>query len=231
MTPTLTAMRVSGIIAIFGTLLYAFSDTLLLAAKVDLDQYPNIQPYRKLLSGMERMVVISAKRLVWGGLLGVFTTPLILAGFWLVYQGLASAGAGLALPPALLFLSSAVVGAFVHGSFIYLGEYIQALNQISPESRPVIVEMVARHRRIMIVTYTFLLGCIFIASVWFSILVASGQTEFPTWMAGVNPVTALVLWMLAKRVLPKKIVDATEGAAFNIAYLIFFSVVTVTLWQ
>jgi len=226
----LTAMRVSGVLAILGALVYAFADTLLLAGKANLNEYPNLLPYRKLLSGMERMVVIPAKRLMWGGLLGVFATPLKLAGFWLVYQGLASAGVGFALPPVLLFLSSAVVGAFVHGSFIYLGEYVQALNQVGVESRLVIVEMLARHRRIMIITYGFLMGCILIASVWFSVMVAAGWTAFPNWMAAVNPVTTLILWMLVKRVLPQRFVDATEGAGFNIAYLMFFSLVTATLW-
>jgi len=226
----LLPIRLSGLIAILGALVYAIADTLLLAAKVDLVDYPRLEPHRKLLSGMERMVVIPPRRLLWGGLLGVFATPAILLGFWLVYQGLGDAGVGLALPPAVLFACASVVGAFVHGSFIYLGEYVQALNRLKDESQPILLEMLARHRTIMTITYAFLLASNLVASIWFSVVVALGMSAFPTWMAAVNPVTALLAWLVVKRLLPESLVDATEGAGFNIAYLVFFILVTATLW-
>src|SRR3970040_1082669 len=108
----LLAIRLAGLIAILGALVYAVGDTLLLAAKANLADYPKLEPHRKLLSGLERMVVIPPRRLMWGGLLGVFATLAMLVGFWLVYQGLASAGVGLALPPVVLFAGASVVGAF-----------------------------------------------------------------------------------------------------------------------
>jgi uncharacterized protein DUF6796 len=227
----LTAIRITGLIAILGALVYAVADVLLLAAKANLADYPNLLPHARLLSDAEKMVVLPWWRLAWGGLLGVFATPLILAGIWQVYQGMHLAGDGLSLPPALLMVCASVVGAFVHGSFIYLGEYVQALNQLDAASQPVLVGMFTRHKRIMIVTYGFLLGCILVASIWFSVLVGLGRTLFPLWMAAVNPVTALIAWMLVKRFLPRKVVDWTEGAGFNIAYLIFFAFTTATLWR
>jgi hypothetical protein len=123
------------------------------------------------------------------------------------------------------------VGAFVHGSFIYLGEYVQALNQVSDESQPVLAGMLGRHRKIMIITYGFLVTCILVASIWFSWVVASGSSLFPRWMAAVNPLTALVAWMLVKRILPRPLVERTEGAGFSIAYLIFFICTTLVLWR
>jgi hypothetical protein len=168
-------------------------------------------------------------RLSWGGLLGVFSTPLLLVGFWQVYQGLLPAGIWLALPPALLFSWASIVGAFVHGSFIYLGEYVQALDRVDTDSQPVLVEMLQRHRKIMVLTYGFLFACIIIASIWFSVLVALGQTAFPLWMAAVNPLTAFLFWLLLKKILPARLTAATEGAGFNIAYLIFFVLTTLAL--
>ena len=50
-------------------------------------------------------------------------------------------------------------------------------------------------------------------------------------MAAINPVTMTVAWMLLKRLLPQIIRDWTEGAGFNIAYLIFFTFTTITLWK
>jgi len=230
-TDTLNAVHVTGVLAIIGALIYAVGDVFLLAAKVNIADYPNLQPHLKLLSDAEKMVVLPWWRLAWGGLLGVFATPLVLAGFWQVYQGLLPAGAGLALPPVLLFACASIVGAFFHGSFIYLGEYVQALNRVSAESQAVLVGMFTRHRKILILGFGFIIPSALIASVWFSVLVASGQTFFPTWIAAVNPVVTFLAWIVVKKILPKRIADYSEGAGFNIAYLIFFALTTVTLWQ
>jgi hypothetical protein len=65
----------------------------------------------------------------------------------------------------------------------------------------------------------------------FSVLVASGATSFPTWMAYVNPVTLTIAWLLMKRILPQFVRDATEGAGFNIAFFAFFVCSTLNLWN
>ncbi len=224
------AIQTAGLLAVLGAFIYAIGDVLLLAGKANIADYPMLQPHAKLLSGIEKMVALSWRRMAWGGLLGVFATPLILGGFWLVYQGLASAGAWLALPPGLLFACATIVGAFVHGSFIYLGEYVQALNAVKSESQPVLLAMFNRHKQIMVITYGFVLGSIVVASIWYAVAVALGGTLFPRWMAAVNPVTTFLAWMLLKRLLPKAVTERTEGAGFNIAYLAFFVVATAVLW-
>jgi hypothetical protein len=225
-----TFLRISGMLAILGALIYAIGDVLLLASKASLADYPNLQPYAKLLSGAEKMVALPWSRLIWGGLLGVFATLLVLPGFWLVYQGLLPAGLWWALPPALFFVSASVIGAFVHGSFIYLGEYVQALNQVSAESQDVITRMFSHHRTIMAITYGFVGVCVLIASVWYSILVALGKTAFPAWMAVINPITVVLAWLVLKRILPGRVKEYTEGAGFNIGYLVFFVVITAAMW-
>lgn len=224
-------LRVTGLLAALGAFLYAIGDVLLLASKVDLERYPKLKPFKKLLSDAERMVVLSPSRMLWGALIGVFSTPLVLAGFWQVYQGLSVTGSSLALATSLLFSIASVLGAFVHGTFYYMGEYVQALNKVDDASQPVIADMIARHRKALIISYAPLLLIVVIASISFSILVATGKTAFPTWMAAVNPVTVTIAWMLVKRVLPQIVRDWTEGAGFNIAYLVFFICTTFTLWN
>lgn len=218
-----------GNLAILGVIVYAIGDVFMLAGKANIADYPKLQAHAKLLSGTEKMVALPAWRLLWGGLLGVFMTPLVFAGFVQIFIGLAPSGLFAALIPALLFGCATMIGAFVHGSFIYLGEYVQALNKVSDASQPVLIEMFMRHRKIMMITYGFLLTCIVIASIWFSVVVAQGQTAFPVWMAAVNPVTMMFVWLALKKVLPKVLVENTEGAGFNIAYLFFFLCTTITL--
>jgi hypothetical protein len=226
-----TSLRITGLLALLGALLYAVGDVLLLASKASLDQYPKLKPFAKLLSDAEKMVVLPPNRMIWGALLGVFATPLVLAGIWQVYQGLSGADESLTLVTGLLFGVGLVIGAFVHGTFYYMGEYIQALNKVEDSSQPVIAGMIERHRQVLIITYAPVLLFILIASILFSILVASGRTAFPVWMAAINPVTMTIAWLLIKRILPQFVRDWTEGAGFNIAFLVFFACTTATLWN
>lgn len=220
-----------GILAIIGATVYAVGDVLLLASKASLDDYPKLKPFAKLLSDAEKMVVLSPARLMWGALIGVFTTPLILLGFWHVYQGLSGVNAWAALAVFGLFGAASVIGTFVHGSFYYMGEYVRALNDVDESSQPVIAGMIERHKKVLIVTYVPLLLFIVIASIVFSVLVATGETAFPVWMIGVTPLTMTIVWMIGKRILPQFIRDWTEGAGFNIAYMAFFACATITLWK
>ena len=226
-----TGIHITGLLALLGATLYAIGDVLLLASKASLDDYPKLKPFAKLLSDAEKMVVLSPKRLMGGALIGVFSTPLVLLGFWQVYQGLGGGNDWAVLATFGLFGSASVIGAFVHGTFYYMGEYIQALNNVEEKSQSIIAGMIERHKKVMIVTYVPLLIFIIIASILFSILVASGRTMFPAWMAGINPVTMTIAWLLLKRILPQFIRDWTEGAGFNIAYMAFFTCTTITLWN
>ncbi len=224
-------LRITGLLAVLGAILYAIGDVLLLASKVSLDDYPKLKRYAKLLSYAEKMVALSPNRMIWGALLGVFSTPLILAGFWQIYHGLAGANEALALVTVLLFGIASIIGTFVHGTFYYMGEYVQALNSVDEHSQVIIADMLTRHRKVLIITYAPVMILILIASILFSVMVGMGTTPFPTWMAAVNPVTLTVAWLLLKRVLPQFVRDWTEGAGFNIAYLVFFVCTTTTLWK
>ena len=231
MEQLITPLRITGLLALLGAFLYAIGDVLLLASKVSLDDYPKLKPFAKLLSDAERMVVLSPNRMIWGALLGVFATPLVAAGFWQIYHGLSGANASAVLATVLLFGIGSIIGAFVHGTFYYMGEYIQALNSVNEDSQSVIVKMIERHKKVLIISYAPVLILIIIASIMFSILVASGNTAFPVWMAAVNPLTMTIAWLIIKRILPQSIRDGAEGAGFNIAFMAFFACTTITLWN
>ena len=197
-------------------MLYAIGDVLLLASKAALDDYPKLKPFAKLLSDAEKMVVLSPNRMIWGALLGVFATPL--GAGWLLadLQRIEwSKCITRAWQQDFCLRIASIIGAFVHGTFYFMGEYIQALNKVEDGSQSVIVDMIARHRKVLIITYAPVLILIIIASILFSILVASGKTAFPVWMAAVNPVTMTIAWLVLKRILPQSVRDWTEGAGFQ----------------
>lgn len=226
-----TILRITGLIALVGTVLYAIGDVLLLAGKVSMDDYPKLKPFAKLLSDAERMVAFSPSRMIWGALLGVFATPLVLLGIWQVYQGLGATNDWAVLTTVGLFGIASVIGAFVHGTFYFMGEYVRALNDVEEKSQPVISAMIERHKKVLIISYAPVILFIIIASILFSILVASGKTLFPVWIAAINPVTMTIAWLVIKRILPQFIRDWTEGAGFNIAFMAFFLCTTLTLWN
>jgi hypothetical protein len=215
----------------FGAFIYAVGDVLLLASVVDIEDYPKLRPFQKILSDAEKMIVLPPNRMILGALLGVFATPLVLAGFWQIYHGLAGAKESLVLTTVLMFAIGSVLGAFVHGTFYFMGEYVHALNKVDEASQPVIADMIIRHRKVLIISYGPVLIIIIIASILFAILVAMGKTHFPQWMVAINPVTLTIAWLLIKRILPQFIRSWTEGAGFNIAYLVFFFFTTITLWN
>lgn len=224
-------LRITGLAALAGTLLYSIGDVLLLASKVNLDEYPKLKPFLKLLDDAQKMVVLPPLRMIWGALLGVFATPLVLAGYWQIYHGLIGANAVLVLITILLFGCASVIGTFVHGTFYYLGEYVLALNQVDEESQGVIAGMLTRHRKVLIISYAPVMIMVVIASILFSVLVASQKTTFPLWMAAANPVVLIIAWLLLKRILPQFIRDWTEGAGFNIGFFTFFVLTTSILWN
>lgn len=224
-------LRLTGIAALAGTFLYSVGDVLLLASKVELEQYPKLKPFKKLLDDAEKMVVLPPERMIWGALLGVFATPLVLAGYWQIYKGLNGANEVLIFITILLFTCASVIGTFVHGTFYYLGEYVIALNKVDEGSQNVIADMIARHKKVLIISYAPVMLMILIASILFSVLVASQKTAFPSWMVAVNPLTLIIGWMLIKRVLPQSICDWTEGAGFNIGFFTFFTLTTYILWN
>ena len=224
-------LRITGLIALAGTLLYAIGDVLLLASKVNPDEYPKLKPFLKLLDDAEKMVVLSPQRMTWGALLGVFGTPLVLAGYWQIYQGLTGANGLLVLTTVILFVCASVIGAFVHGTFYYLGEYVLALNKVEEQSQGVVADMITRHRKVLIISYAPVMIMVVIASILFSVLVASQKTAFPSWMVVVNPLTLIISWLLLKRILPRFISDWTEGAGFNIGFFAFFAFTTFLLWN
>ena len=226
-----TTIKIMGTLAFLGALFYAIGDVLLLASKANLDEYPKLKPFAKLLSDAEKMVVLTPNRMIWGALIGVFATPLVLLGYWQVYEGLSGGNAWAVLATVGLFGCASVIGAFVHGTFYYMGEYVQALNSVEEKSQPVVAGMIERHKKVLIVTYAPVMIFIVIASVMFSVLVVSGKTAFPVWMAGVTPLTMTIAWLIVKRILPQFIRNWTEGAGFNIAYMAFFACTTISLWK
>lgn len=233
-----TLVRLAGILAAVGALLYAISDVCLLAYEVGPREAPpaatkaDLEPYAQpplSADDLLNLATLPASRLAWGGLLGVLATPLLLAGLWPLYHALRPAGSGWALAPTLLLAIALILAPFVHGSFIYIEQNAQVLARLPLEARPILGPAFQLQQRVLATTYAILLVAALLASILFSIVVAFFDTLLPVWMAAVNPVTMVIAFLLLKRLLPRQVTKYVEGAGFNIGFFFFFTLLTASL--
>ena len=234
-----TTVHVAGIVTLIGAVLYAVADVLLLAhhigprqpippTAVDFETSERWKRRANLLIGLSRL---PWNRLVWGGMLGVCMTPLVMTGAWVLHHALAPAGPWLSTPVALLWLAAYPVGAFIHGSFIYLGGCVQAWNLAEGASKEQLEETVSRMLRVLITSYLIFFALAIATSVWYVVAVSSGTTALPGWMAVANPVLMTVVYIiLARKVVPLRIMKYVQGAGFNIVYILFFALLLGFVW-
>jgi hypothetical protein len=162
----------------------------------------------------------SPERLVWGGLLGVFAIPFVIAGFGHIYVKLQPGGAWLALPPVVVGAFAYVVGAGFHAAIPFFVAAIQA--NPSPEARASapLSTMWRMFRALQIALFV----SVAISSLWLLVSVLSGSTLYPRWAAACSPaVTGLLLRVLI-RFSPPRVVGVLLPAANNLTMLTFLLV-------
>jgi hypothetical protein len=108
------ALRVAGVVAMLGALLYAVGDSLLLAVESPAGEHPRLAAHAKRLGDMARLAALDPRRIAPGGLVGVLATPLVMAGWWLLED---AAGRRWRPPPVLPFAAASVVGPSSAGSW------------------------------------------------------------------------------------------------------------------
>ena len=89
--------------------------------------------------------------------------------------------------------------------------------------------MVRRQIVTIMICYGPLVLAVIVASAWATYAILTGRTRLPTWLAGVNPVTMTMAWLLLKTTLPRRVGVLLRGAGFNIAYCAWFAAMAATV--
>jgi hypothetical protein len=162
----------------------------------------------------------SPRRLVWGGLLGVFAIPLVIVGFGFVYVKLEPGGPWLAVPPVVLGASAYVVGAGFHAAIPFFVAAIQA--HPDPEARACapLSTMWPVFRALQIALF----AAVAASSIWLLVSVLSGSTLYPRWTAALSPFATGLFFRVLTRLSPPRIVGVLFPAANNLTMLIFLVV-------
>ena len=234
-----STVHLAGIVTLAGAVLYALADVLVLAhhvgPRIDIPataiDFQKSERWKRRANLLTCSSKLPWQRLVWGGLLGVCMTPLVMSGSWVLYHALKPAGAWWSVPPALLWLAGYPIGAFIHGSFIYIGGAVQAWNAAEGPIKAQLEDLVARMLKVLIFAYLVFFVLAILTSLWYAVAVAQGKTALPRWMAALNPLLmTLVYMLLARKVVPMSVMKWIQGAGFNIVYIVFFAMLLCFVW-
>jgi uncharacterized protein DUF6796 len=230
---TLAWLRWSGVAGIAGSVGYLIGDALLLGNGATPAQFPHLAMYidNRLIQRGAVFLASSTGRLAAGGLAGVFSAPLQLAGAWHIFEASKPGGTRWSLPPFMLIVTAFSIAPFVHGSFFYVAEILKTVGQVDPPAQPVLVALATRATFWLFIAYGVLAVAASVGFAWLTVAIARRKTLYPSWVALVNPLVSMLAGSLIHRVLPQPFKLLLSGAGLSLGLLAFFTLSTAVLWS
>jgi hypothetical protein len=217
--PDHNIIKITGIIGMIAALLVGTGEFLLHFSP--LGDYADDGNYVYLLQ-------VSESRVTWGHFLAMLGAPLYLIGFWHMFLGLKPYGK---IIPWVVFFITAY--GFIFGtvwigsraSIVLLAQANFAAEGHSSEILRGLMDYYMLHSETLLeVTRTTTL----LSSLAFIVLVLTGKTLYPRWMAIFNPILLLVSSFILFAVAPE-VGKFTLPIALNVGYFIFFTLSTLQL--
>ena len=217
--PNHNIIMVTGIIGILAASLVGTGEFLLHFSP--LGDYADDGNYVYLLQ-------VSESRATWGHFLAMLGAPLYLIGFWHIFLGLKPYGK---IIPWIVFFITAygfIFGTVWIGSRAGIVLLAQANFAAEGHNNEVLRElmdyyMLHSETLLEVTRITTLLS-----SLAFIVLVLTGKTLYPRWMAIFNPILLLVSSFILFAVAPE-VGKFTLPIALNVGYFIFFTLSTLQL--
>jgi hypothetical protein len=208
-------------------------DVLLIGNSATPSEFPHLAAYldNRLIQRGALFLASSTERLAAGGLVGVFSTPLYLAGVWHIFEASKPGGTRWSLPPFLLLVTAVSIAPFVHGSFFYLGEILKTVGQVEQSAQPAVVALATRTALWLFVAYGVFAVPALIGFTWVTVAIARGKTLYPRWVAFANPLVCMLAALLLDRVLPQPFARLLSGAGLSVGMVAFFALSTAVLWS
>ena len=230
---TVAWLRWSGIAGIAGSVGYMIGDALLLGNSATVSEFPHLATYldNRLVQRGAVFLASSTERLAAGGLVGVFSTPLYLAGIWHIFEASKPGGTRWSLPPFLLLVTAFSIAPFVHGSFFYVAEILKTVGQVDQSAQPVLVALATSATLWLFIAYGVLAVPALVGFVWLTVAIARGKTLYPRWVAFANPLVCMLGGSLLHRVLPQPLKLLLSGAGLSLGMLAYFALSTAVLWS
>lgn len=211
-----------GLIGIIGILLTILSDLFLIGRACSAFSF--------LKLGTQSMAEVAQWRITFGTFLGVFALPFQILGLVPLYFGLKSAGRLLALIACAINTHAIIMGVAFHTAYGFIGSgwrlfYIEGQNNKNIEA--MIIKFDHYWRIIIFIMVTDII----ISSSIYIIQIIRGKSIYSKWMALMNPIFIFIVLFPLVFVLPAPIGGFIGPAYFNIATLIFVSVVLYSTYK
>jgi hypothetical protein len=230
---TLTWLRWSGIAGVAGSVGYVIGDVLLLGNGANSAPFPHLAAYvdHRLIRLGAMVLASSTERLAAGGLAGVFSTPLYLAGIWHIFEASRPGGTRWSLPPFLLLVAAFSIVPFVHGSFFFVAEILKTVDHADPSTQPMLVALATRAIVYLLIAYGVLAVLALVGFAGLTVAIARRKTLYPRWVALANPLVCILAADLLGRVLPQPFKTLLAGAGISLGLFGFFALSTAVLWS
>jgi hypothetical protein len=218
-TPNHNIIKITGLIGIVAALLVGTGEFLLHFSP--LGDYADDGQYVYLLQ-------VSESRVTLGHFFAVIGAPLYLVGFWHIYLGLKPYGKIIPLVNFIVTAYGFIFGTIWIGSRASIVLLAQANFAAVGANKEVLRELMdfymLHSETLLEVTRITTL----VSSLAFIVLVSTGKTLYPRWMAIFNPIVLLVSSFILFAIAPS-IGKYTLPIALNVGYFIFFTLSTLQL--
>jgi hypothetical protein len=217
--PNHNIIKITGLIGIIAALLVGTGEFLLHFSP--LGDYADDGNYAYLLQ-------VSESRVTLGHFFAVIGAPLYLVGFWHIYLGLKPYGKIIPLVNFFITAYGFIFGTIWIGSRASIVLLAQANSAAVGANKKILRELMdfymLHSETLLEVTRITTL----VSSLAFIVLVLTGKTLYPRWMAIFNPILLLVSSFILFAIAPS-IGKYTLPIALNVGYFIFFTLSTLQL--
>ncbi len=211
-----------GLIGIFSVFVTIISDLILLGR-------PDTA-YSFFKLGTESMAGIPQWRITSGTFIGVFMLPFQIAGLISLYYGLKSSGK---LLPALVILADVhalIMGVAFHASYAFIASGWKLFHSVGSDRLNLsgIMQKFDFYWKLIII---IMLAELLFSSTIFVLLVMSGKTMYPKWMALLNPLCVILAMFLIIPPIPAPVGGFIGPTTLNMATMIFFVISTIVVYR
>lgn len=228
-------LRLAGIAGIIGAILWTLGDALIIGAKANAADYPLLfQTYAdRIETDMAAMMVPSSEaRLAAGALVADVGVVFYLAGSWHLFRGLLPAGRLWAWPIFALLVCGNAWSPLGHAGFYYVGMAYKTLLVTPPQAHAALLDLGARFHDVLTIAWLLPVVTLGLALLGLGIAIALGRTAWPRWFAALaNPVSLVGIGVGIAFVALEPVSTWLDGAAFNLGWLVVYTLSTVLLWN
>ncbi|MCJ2184762.1 hypothetical protein MTR62_19010 [Novosphingobium sp. 1949] len=230
-----TAIRLSGLGAMAGAVLWALGDVLLVGGAARVEAYPLLlRDYapRIPFGALPLMLGLGEGRLAAGALIPNFAVPLYLLGSWHLWQGLRPAGGWLPGLAFALMLCGNAISPLGHAAFYYPAMVYALIPEVPVAAHGALLDLGARFDGMVRIAWLAAVLTVGAGVLLSSVVIARGGTAYPRKAALIlNPLVPLLVAGALMAVLPAPLSNWVYAGVLNVGFFVLYAVSTRLLWN